>query len=156
MLGCTCTGDVDWLCVYVCALTRTWHRDRQVTRLFVLQMNKPRKRMRVADLNSNLICVLCGGYFIDATTLTECLHSCKSYGTFFFFKLYCDCMLICFTPAVYVHVLFFFLLRACVQPKEIEWDTRGIKESLSWFDFTSCECVWQIFPNFSWSGSPVQ
>ena len=84
MLGCTCTGDVDWLCVYVCALTRTWHRDRQVTRLFVLQMNKPRKRMRVADLNSNLICVLCGGYFIDATTLTECLHSCKSYGTFFF------------------------------------------------------------------------
>lgn len=45
----------------------------------LLQMNKPRKRMRVADLNSNLICVLCGGYFIDATTLTECLHSCKSH-----------------------------------------------------------------------------
>lgn len=23
------------------------------------------------------MCVLCGGYFIDATTIIECLHSCK-------------------------------------------------------------------------------
>ncbi|KAK7109713.1 polycomb group protein Psc-like [Littorina saxatilis] len=42
-------------------------------------MKSTRKRMRVTDLNPNLICVLCGGYFIDATTLTECLHSfCKT------------------------------------------------------------------------------
>ncbi|KAL8561866.1 hypothetical protein ACOMHN_046990 [Nucella lapillus] len=37
------------------------------------------KEAKVTELNSNLVCVLCGGYFIDATTLTECLHSfCKS------------------------------------------------------------------------------
>ena len=29
------------------------------------------------DLNPHLMCVLCGGYLIDATTLNECLHSCK-------------------------------------------------------------------------------
>ncbi|XP_025095089.1 polycomb complex protein BMI-1-A-like [Pomacea canaliculata] len=41
-------------------------------------MNGASKRIKITDLNPNLICVLCGGYFIDATTLTECLHSfCK-------------------------------------------------------------------------------
>lgn len=29
----------------------------------------------MAELNPHLTCVLCGGYFIDATTIIECLHS---------------------------------------------------------------------------------
>ncbi|XP_054713967.1 polycomb group protein Psc-like [Uloborus diversus] len=33
------------------------------------------KRLKVTDLNPHLSCILCGGYFIDATTITECLHS---------------------------------------------------------------------------------
>ncbi|XP_076460577.1 uncharacterized protein LOC143293539 [Babylonia areolata] len=38
-----------------------------------------KRRVMVPDLNPNLVCVLCSGYFIDATTLTECLHSfCKT------------------------------------------------------------------------------
>ncbi|CAL1528783.1 unnamed protein product [Lymnaea stagnalis] len=32
-------------------------------------------RLKIGDINKNLICVLCGGYFIDATTIIECLHS---------------------------------------------------------------------------------
>ncbi|KAL8560246.1 hypothetical protein ACOMHN_005979 [Nucella lapillus] len=32
-------------------------------------------KIRVNDLNQHLMCVLCGGYFIDATTIIECLHS---------------------------------------------------------------------------------
>ncbi|XP_075537353.1 uncharacterized protein LOC142572264 [Dermacentor variabilis] len=33
---------------------------------------------RLADLNSVITCVLCGGYLVNATTLVECLHSfCK-------------------------------------------------------------------------------
>lgn len=33
---------------------------------------------RLADLNSVISCVLCGGYLVNATTLVECLHSfCK-------------------------------------------------------------------------------
>ncbi|XP_063056578.1 polycomb complex protein BMI-1-A-like isoform X2 [Engraulis encrasicolus] len=37
------------------------------------------KRIKITDLNPNLICPLCVGYFIDATTIVECLHSyCKS------------------------------------------------------------------------------
>lgn len=35
-------------------------------------------RIKITELNPHLMCVLCGGYFIDATTIVECLHSCKS------------------------------------------------------------------------------
>ncbi|KAJ8345412.1 hypothetical protein SKAU_G00296050 [Synaphobranchus kaupii] len=35
--------------------------------------------IKITELNPNLICPLCVGYFIDATTIVECLHSfCKS------------------------------------------------------------------------------
>ncbi|KAL3832222.1 hypothetical protein ACJMK2_023882 [Sinanodonta woodiana] len=41
-------------------------------------MNRAR-RLKITELNPHLICVLCGGYYIDATTLVECLHTfCKS------------------------------------------------------------------------------
>ncbi|XP_045170530.2 protein suppressor 2 of zeste-like isoform X2 [Mercenaria mercenaria] len=37
------------------------------------------KRLRVSEVNPHLICVLCGGYYIDATTIIECLHTfCKT------------------------------------------------------------------------------
>ncbi|XP_060698135.1 polycomb group RING finger protein 6 isoform X1 [Hemiscyllium ocellatum] len=33
----------------------------------------------LADVNPYILCPVCGGYFIDATTITECLHTfCKS------------------------------------------------------------------------------
>lgn len=35
-------------------------------------------RVRITDLNPLLTCPLCTGYLIDATTIVECLHSCKS------------------------------------------------------------------------------
>ena len=34
-------------------------------------------KLKLLDLNPHLMCVLCGGYYIDATTIVECLHSCK-------------------------------------------------------------------------------
>lgn len=40
-------------------------------------MHRP-KRTPIADLNHLLTCKLCNGYFIDATTIIECLHSCKN------------------------------------------------------------------------------
>ncbi|XP_059145372.1 polycomb complex protein BMI-1-B-like, partial [Physella acuta] len=37
------------------------------------------KRLRISELNPHLLCALCGGYLIDATTIIECLHSfCKT------------------------------------------------------------------------------
>lgn len=37
------------------------------------------RRIKIIDLNPHLMCVLCGGYYIDATTIIECLHSfCKT------------------------------------------------------------------------------
>ncbi|KAJ6224306.1 hypothetical protein RDWZM_002851 [Blomia tropicalis] len=39
----------------------------------------PLKRPLLTDINDSLTCILCGGYFIDATTIIECLHTfCKS------------------------------------------------------------------------------
>ncbi|XP_077978103.1 polycomb complex protein BMI-1-A-like [Glandiceps talaboti] len=41
-------------------------------------MNRATK-LKMTELNPHLMCVLCGGYFIDATTIIECLHSfCKT------------------------------------------------------------------------------
>nr|XP_033773489.1 polycomb group RING finger protein 2 [Geotrypetes seraphini]XP_033773490.1 polycomb group RING finger protein 2 [Geotrypetes seraphini]XP_033773491.1 polycomb group RING finger protein 2 [Geotrypetes seraphini] len=37
------------------------------------------RRIKITELNPHLMCALCGGYFIDATTIVECLHSfCKT------------------------------------------------------------------------------
>lgn len=37
-------------------------------------MNRTLK-IKITELNPHVICVLCGGYYINATTITECLHS---------------------------------------------------------------------------------
>ncbi len=34
-------------------------------------------RVQLSDVNAYISCVLCKGYLIDATTITECLHTCK-------------------------------------------------------------------------------
>ncbi|XP_033099319.1 polycomb group RING finger protein 1-like [Anneissia japonica] len=35
--------------------------------------------LQVCQLNQHIVCILCAGYFVDATTITECLHTfCKS------------------------------------------------------------------------------
>jgi len=37
------------------------------------------RSMKLQDLNAHIMCVLCGGYLVDATTIVECLHSfCRS------------------------------------------------------------------------------
>jgi len=33
-------------------------------------------KIRIRDINTHIVCSLCAGYFIDATTITECLHTC--------------------------------------------------------------------------------
>jgi len=43
-----------------------------------LQMEKMQPDcVKITVLNPHLTCPLCEGYFIDATTIVECLHSCK-------------------------------------------------------------------------------
>lgn len=34
-------------------------------------------RIPIIELNQHITCTLCKGYFIDATTIIECLHTCK-------------------------------------------------------------------------------
>lgn len=47
----------------------------------VVTMKETRRLLK--NLNPHLLCVLCAGYYIDPTTIVECLHSCK-YNVFFF------------------------------------------------------------------------
>lgn len=35
------------------------------------------RRIKLKTLNSHITCKICRGYLIDATTVTECLHTCK-------------------------------------------------------------------------------
>ena len=34
-------------------------------------------RVKIREINQHVVCILCAGYFIDATTVTECLHTCE-------------------------------------------------------------------------------
>ena len=40
-------------------------------------VNSNTSSVRLSDLNPHLLCALCGGYYVDATTVIECLHSCE-------------------------------------------------------------------------------
>ncbi|KAK4877968.1 hypothetical protein RN001_010474 [Aquatica leii] len=41
--------------------------------------NKTREKIKLVEINPHLTCSLCKGYYIDATTISECLHSfCRS------------------------------------------------------------------------------
>ncbi|RXM32289.1 Polycomb group RING finger protein 1 [Acipenser ruthenus] len=41
--------------------------------------NEEEVKVKIKDLNEHIVCYLCAGYYIDATTITECLHTfCKS------------------------------------------------------------------------------
>ncbi|NWX93495.1 PCGF3 protein, partial [Nothoprocta pentlandii] len=35
------------------------------------------RKIKLWDINAHITCRLCNGYLIDATTVTECLHTCK-------------------------------------------------------------------------------
>nr|XP_053631638.1 polycomb group RING finger protein 3-like isoform X2 [Cherax quadricarinatus]XP_053631639.1 polycomb group RING finger protein 3-like isoform X2 [Cherax quadricarinatus]XP_053631640.1 polycomb group RING finger protein 3-like isoform X2 [Cherax quadricarinatus]XP_053631642.1 polycomb group RING finger protein 3-like isoform X2 [Cherax quadricarinatus] len=37
------------------------------------------RRIKLRTLNEHIVCAICSGYLVDATTVTECLHTfCKS------------------------------------------------------------------------------
>ncbi|XP_004393036.1 PREDICTED: COMM domain-containing protein 3-like isoform 1 [Odobenus rosmarus divergens] len=56
-------------------LVATWNNYRI---FYQAEMHRT-TRIKITELNPHLMCVLCGGYFIDATTIIECLHSfCKT------------------------------------------------------------------------------
>ncbi|CAG0886854.1 unnamed protein product [Cyprideis torosa] len=38
-------------------------------------MSHPATRVKLNEVNEHITCPICGGYFIDATTIVECLHS---------------------------------------------------------------------------------
>lgn len=35
------------------------------------------RRIKLKTLNSHITCKICRGYLVDATTVTECLHTCN-------------------------------------------------------------------------------
>lgn len=43
-----------------------------------LVMDKQEIRIKLKHLNPYITCYICKGYLIDATTVTECLHTCTA------------------------------------------------------------------------------
>ena len=41
-------------------------------------INTMERKIKLKSLNPHISCKICKGYLIDATTVTECLHTCKS------------------------------------------------------------------------------
>ncbi|XP_059478613.1 polycomb group protein Psc-like [Neocloeon triangulifer] len=47
--------------------------------LFEMHQHQQCQRLKLQDLNSHLVCDICKGYLVEATTIVECLHSfCRS------------------------------------------------------------------------------
>lgn len=40
------------------------------------ETEKETEKPLIKELNEHIVCPLCRGYLVDATTLVECLHSC--------------------------------------------------------------------------------
>lgn len=38
------------------------------------------RRIKLKTLNEHIVCAICSGYLVDATTVTECLHTCKLFN----------------------------------------------------------------------------
>ena len=55
--------------------------DEPVRKTRPRRMGRNRK-IRLRTLNPYITCGLCHGYLIDATSITECLHSCKYQSSF--------------------------------------------------------------------------
>lgn len=53
---------------------QTFELFKDVKDLFLCQEEV---KLKIKDLNEHIVCYLCAGYFIDATTITECLHTCE-------------------------------------------------------------------------------
>ncbi|KAI8515385.1 histone H2A-K119 monoubiquitination [Branchiostoma belcheri] len=62
-----------------CRGDHTWReRERSLAAHAHGKMHRT-THLPITELNPHLMCVICGGYFIDATTIIECLHSfCKT------------------------------------------------------------------------------
>lgn len=43
-------------------------------------MEEQRPLVKLTDVNPYILCVLCRGYIVDATSIAECLHSCEYIG----------------------------------------------------------------------------
>ena len=43
----------------------------------------------IRELNPHIVCALCAGYFIDATTISECSHTCEYLASKFYLVINC-------------------------------------------------------------------
>ena len=55
------------------------NRRNEATATAAALVNNSSGRVKLRDVNPYLVCVLCHGSFVDATSIAECLglHSCK-------------------------------------------------------------------------------
>ncbi|KAF7239955.1 Polycomb group RING finger protein 3 [Varanus komodoensis] len=59
-----------------CSFKRS-HLNVLTTLVFLQTPKMLTRKIKLWDINAHITCRLCSGYLIDATTVTECLHTCE-------------------------------------------------------------------------------
>lgn len=90
-LPCSCVFYYDWWTpsshlIVLHSKPRHFNRCLKIVRPPRIHHTTMERKIKLKTLNNHITCEICRGYFIDATTVTECLHTCKSllaiYGPF--------------------------------------------------------------------------
>lgn len=48
--------------------------------MVLLPLSPVQNTVRMRGINEHITCSLCAGYLIEATTITECLHTCETHN----------------------------------------------------------------------------
>lgn len=62
---------------------KTLQLDDDGTSNKLTMVTRSRKK-KIKDLNDIIICSICNGYLIEATTISDCLHACKYFIIYIF------------------------------------------------------------------------
>lgn len=53
------------------------HKKLNIGDYTKMNSNVSLKRAKLKTLNEHITCFICNGYFVEATTINECVHTCK-------------------------------------------------------------------------------
>lgn len=110
-------------CVFLTLKNYAFVTESRSKQLY-LSMPRIPPKVYLKTINPHITCNLCKGYLINATTIVECLHSCKLYSViicfirihFFFVEIPCQTKNI--VKKCVCHVLQFLFNNFCAQCKQ--------------------------------------
>lgn len=75
------------------------------------------RKIKLWDINAHITCRLCEGYLIDATTVTECLHTCECPHT----RTHTHPRTLHFMHLVFFHLLCYYVSCRFIRYTYLDW-----------------------------------